>query len=123
MVLTSPDITIPNALFDLDAGRIVDGGLNVSLVDLVNCGSVCEVSLSLSFCAGYSFSTSSLTWSSRNILLSVGDEPRIADSSMSSLTSVSGGPCDLVLGELFLCKISAFLAILLTIAKFCSLRC
>ena len=85
-------------MFGLDAGRIIDGGLNVSLVDLVNSGCTCEVSLSLSFCAGYSFSTSSLTWSSHDILLSVGDEPRISDSLMSSLTFVSGGPCDLVLG-------------------------
>ena len=54
--------------------------------------------LAMSFCAGYSFSTSSLTWSSHDILLSIGDEPRIADSLMSSLTSVSGSPCDLVLG-------------------------
>ena len=109
LVLTSPSNTMPNALFGLDAGRIIDGGLNVSLVDLVNSGCVCEVSLSLSFCAGHSFSTSSLTWSSHDILLSVGDEPGISDSSMSSLTSVSGGPCNLVLGQLILCKNSAFL--------------
>ena len=89
---------MPNTLFDLNAGGIIDGGLNVSLVDLVNSGCVCGVSPSLSFCAGYSFNTSSLTWSSHDILLSVDDEPRIADSSMSSLTSVSGSPCDLVLG-------------------------
>ena len=89
---------MPNALFDLDAGRIIDSGLNVSLFDLVNSGCVCEVSSSLSFCAGYSFSTSNLTWSSHDILLSVDDEPGIADSLMYSLTSVSGHPCDLLLG-------------------------
>ena len=112
-----------NALFYLDAGGIIDCGLNVSLVDLINSGCVCEVSPSLSFCAGYSFNTSSLTWNSHDILLSVGDEPVISDSSISSLTSVSGSPCNLVLGQLFLCKNSAFSAILLTIAKFCSLHC
>ena len=70
---------MPNALLDLNTGRIIDGGLNVSLIYLV---CVCQVSPSLSFCAGYSFSTFSLTWSSCYILLSVGDEPGIADSSM-----------------------------------------
>ena len=98
---------MPNALFGLNAGGILDGGLNVSLVDLVNSVCVCEVSPSLSFCDGYSFSISSLTWSSHDILLLVGDEPGIADSSMSSLTSVSGSPCNLVLGQLILCKNSA----------------
>ena len=89
---------MPNALFGFDAGRIVDDGLNVSLVDLINSGCICEVSLSLSFCSGYSLSTSNLTWSSHDILLLVGDEPGISESLLFPLTSVSGSPYDLVLG-------------------------
>ena len=90
---------MPNALFDLNAGRIVDGGLNVSLADLVSSGCVCVCGFHyLSICAGYSFSTSSLTWSSCDILLSVGDDLELLTLQCTSLTSVSDGPCNLVLG-------------------------
>ena len=98
LVLTSLGTKAPRVLFDLNVGRIVDGGLNVALAGLINLDCICKVSSSMSFCAGYNFSTSSLTWSSHDILLSADDGLEPADSSIPSLISVSGGPCDLVLG-------------------------
>ena len=85
-------------LFNLDVGGIVDGGLNVVLAGLISLNCICKVSSSLSFCAGCNFSTSSLTWSSHDILLSANDGLETADSSVPSLISVFGGPCGLVLG-------------------------
>ena len=85
-------------LLDLDVGGIIDSGLRVTLAglaifDIVYCHSCEDLPPSL-YLAGSNLKVSNLTWSSLDILLCT------VVGWSSSLPSISGGPCDLVLGLL-----------------------
>ena len=112
-------------LFDLDVGGIANSGLRNTLAGLAIFDTICyhsceDLPPSL-YLAGNNLKVSNFTWSSLDILLCT------VVGWSSSLPSISGGPCDLVLGLLIfaaMLHVQTYTIVLLslTFAKLCSLH-